>query len=123
MIVAGFGFRDGAAADSLAAALDDALAAAGLDTPPDLLATLPAKAAHPAFLALAERLGLATRAAAPDGRPLITRSPAVLARHGTGSVAEAAALAAAGPGGRLAGPRTISFDRMATCAIALGETQ
>ena len=34
--------------------------------------------------------------------------------------AEAAALAAAGPGARLLGPRVVSADRMATCALAEG---
>ena len=44
-----------------------------------------------------------------------------------GSVAEAAALAAAGPGARLLAPRMISADRMASCALAMslpeGQTQ
>ncbi|MFT4151918.1 MAG: precorrin methylase, partial [Paracoccaceae bacterium] len=40
------------------------------------------------------------------------------------SVAEACALAALGPGARLAGPRSISGDGMATAALALfGESE
>ncbi|OWU72950.1 precorrin methylase [Marinibacterium profundimaris] len=119
MIAAGFGFREGAGVESLA----DALQAARAGGPaPEVIATLPAKAGHDALRALADRLALPLRAVAPDGRPTLTTSPAALAAHGTGSVAEAAALAAAGPGARLIGPRAISSDRMATCAIAVGET-
>ncbi|HRO16470.1 MAG TPA: hypothetical protein PLL33_15800, partial [Paracoccus sp. (in: a-proteobacteria)] len=40
------------------------------------------------------------------------------AAHGTGSVAEAVALAAAGPGARITTRRVVSPDRSATCAIA-----
>ncbi|QEW22011.1 Cobalamin biosynthesis protein CbiG [Marinibacterium anthonyi] len=116
VIVAGFGFREGAGVESLA----DALAAAG-GPAPEALATLPGKADHPAFAALAHRLALPVRAAAPDGRATLTQSPASLAIHGTGSVAEATALAAAGAHARLLGPRAVSFDRMATCAIAVGD--
>jgi cobalt-precorrin 5A hydrolase len=43
-----------------------------------------------------------------------------LAARGVGSVAEAVALAAAGPGARIVVARVISSDRMATCAIAQG---
>ena len=47
---------------------------------------------------------------------LMTRSPRVEAIIGVGSVAEAAALAGAGPGGALLGPR-VATERL-TCAIA-----
>jgi len=47
----------------------------------------------------------------------------VPARYGARSVAEAAALAAAGPGARLVGTRVISDDRLATAAIAEGDGQ
>ena len=115
MIVAGFGFRAGATPGSLS----DALARTGVA--PDALATVADKAATPAFVDFA------------DGRPVRSIAPAALTRiatatesapsraaRGTGSVAEAAALAAAGPGARLLMPRTVSGDRMATCAIAEG---
>ncbi|MHA6346914.1 cobalamin biosynthesis protein, partial [Roseivivax sp. CAU 1761] len=46
---------------------------------------------------------------------------ALPARYDTGSVAEAAALAAAGPGARLLGPRAVSPDGCATCALAQGK--
>jgi cobalt-precorrin 5A hydrolase len=48
----------------------------------------------------------------------MTQSARVRERFGTGSVAEASALAAAGPGARLLGPRVISGDGLATAAIA-----
>ena len=112
MIVAGFGYRSGATEASLRAAL--ALAQAGAP-PVTHVATLADK------LALLETLALPTiavEAVADIATP--TRSAASLAARGTGSVAEAAALAAAGPGARLLVPRQISPDRMATCAIAEG---
>ncbi|WP_333999341.1 cobalamin biosynthesis protein [Sphingomonas aurantiaca] len=49
-----------------------------------------------------------------------TQSVASLAARRAGSVAEASALAAAGPGAQLLATRHISPDRMATCAIAQG---
>ncbi|MFP4328377.1 MAG: cobalamin biosynthesis protein, partial [Paracoccaceae bacterium] len=52
------------------------------------------------------------------GMQTLTRSAYALDTYRTGSVAEACALAAAGPGALLLGPRAISSDRMATCALA-----
>lgn len=119
MIVAGFGFRDGAALPSLRDALARALAEA--EARPDAL-SVPADKA-PLLAALAEELGLPLIPV--DGGELVgtrtaTRSDASLAARGTGSVCEAAALVAAGPGARLLTTRHIAFDRMATCALALG---
>ncbi|WP_347265945.1 cobalamin biosynthesis protein [Paracoccus sp. (in: a-proteobacteria)] len=51
-------------------------------------------------------------------QPVLSDSAAARRSHGTGSVAEACALAALGPGALLAGPRIISGDGMATVAIA-----
>jgi cobalt-precorrin 5A hydrolase len=118
MIVAGFGFRAGASLESLRAAL--ALAQAGAP-PVTHLATERAKAATLAPLARALCLplaGVAADALAATTTP--TESAASRKAHRTGSMAEAAALAAAGPGARLLCPRQISPDRMATCAIAQG---
>ncbi|PVH28007.1 cobalamin biosynthesis protein [Pararhodobacter oceanensis] len=115
MIVAGFGFRQGASVDSLRAALNLTSAR------PDLLATAASKAGSPALQALAQDLGLSIHAVAPSdlrAQATLTHSAAAIAAHGTGSVAEAAALSAAGPGARLTGPRKTSPDRMASCAIA-----
>jgi cobalt-precorrin 5A hydrolase len=51
----------------------------------------------------------------------ITQSPRVQALRGVGSVAEAAALAAAGPNARLLGPRAVSACGTATAALAEGD--
>ncbi|NWK97531.1 precorrin methylase [Sphingobium lactosutens] len=118
MIVAGFGFRAGATEASLRAALEGAQRSAPpvtlLAAPEDKLALL---------APLAKRLGLPLTGIAPDALAAAetqTRSTASMAARGTGSVSEAAALAAAGPGALLLVPRFIAPDRMATCAIARG---
>lgn len=122
VIVAGFGFRGAAGLDSLL----DALSRTG-GPAPTLLATAEDKAEAPALRALALRLNLPLRGIPPaviTAQTTLTRAPASLAARRTGSLAEAAALAAAlsvsGPGARLLGPRAISGDGMATCALALG---
>lgn len=116
MIVAAFGYRTGAQADSLSAALG--LAGAG-HPPVTALASPADKTAL--LVALAETLGIPLIVISPSAlraTPTPTQSPASLAARGAGSVAEAAALAAAGPGARLIAQRHISPDRMASCAIA-----
>ncbi|WP_367113500.1 cobalamin biosynthesis protein [uncultured Sphingomonas sp.] len=96
-----------------------ALAATG--TRPDALAVPVDRAAVIAPFAEAERLAVHT-----IGADLLqdidtpTRSTVSMDARGVGSVAEAAALAAAGPGARIVVARVISSDRMATCAIAQG---
>ncbi|NUB46773.1 cobalamin biosynthesis protein [Fertoebacter nigrum] len=117
--VAGFGFRTSATT----AALQDALAAAGGPDGLTALATVVEKASAPALLALAHSLSLPVRAIGPDAlkaQTTATQSPRQLTRFGTGSLAEATALAAAGHGARLTGPRAVSQDRTATAAIAEG---
>ncbi|WP_127110776.1 cobalamin biosynthesis protein [Pararhodobacter zhoushanensis] len=112
MIVAGFGFTSSATL----ASLQSALHATGQQ--PQALATLADKA--PTLEALADHLNLPL---IPVSGPLPeteTQSPASLAARQTGSVAEACALAAAGPGAYLLAGRVISADRLATCAIAKG---
>ena len=110
MRVAGFGMRATAGEDSLRAALAVAGGA-------DLLAALPQHAAR--VRALADALGLPFRGVAGiAGMPTLTQSPRVQAQFGTGSVAEAVALAAAGPGATLTAPRATAPDGVATCAIA-----
>ncbi|MEK8028006.1 cobalamin biosynthesis protein [Pseudaquabacterium rugosum] len=148
MRVAGLGFRQGAEMASLEAALKAALeaalkaalkaeleiaqkaarqtASAGAGAAPlrlDALATAARKAADPAAQALARRLGLPLLALSDEvlaAQTTLTESPRVRAHTGTGSLAEAAALAAAGPQGRLLGPRAVSPDGCATAAIAAG---
>jgi cobalt-precorrin 5A hydrolase len=117
VIAAGFGFRAAASAESLADALGRAGAA------PYVLATAEDKARSPAFRIFAQRLGLPILAIEPAAlavQTTLTQSQASRTARGTGSVAEAAALAAAGPGARLLGPRVVSRDGMATCALAQG---
>lgn len=115
MIVAGFGFRVAAEVASLLDAYDQArgeLTATHISTAAD-------KCAHPAINALAETLNLPLLPANDlPGQSTLTRSAASEAARGTGSLAEAAALAALDGEGCLLGPRTISSDRRATCALA-----
>lgn len=117
MIVAGFGFRTQATIESLRDAL--AMAAGGHKV--STLATLSEKAAAPAFKDLADTLALPVQAV--DASDLsqvetLTQSPVSQMAKQTGSVAEATALVAAGPGAGLLCARVISTDRMASCALA-----
>lgn len=128
MMVAGFGFRRGATLASLRDALAQALDATQPATPAPaitLLAAAQDKAEAHCLRALAADLGLPLRAvtlAQVAATPTLTNSAAVRALRGTGSTAEAAALAVAlihnGPGAQLLHPRSVSTDRLATCAIA-----
>jgi cobalt-precorrin 5A hydrolase len=120
MRVAGFGYRGTATVESLL----DAVARAGGGA--DALATAETKAVAPQAQELAARLGLPLMAVPQrelQTAGTITRSKKVAERFGTGSVAEAAALAAAGPGARLLGPRVVSGDGLATAAIAEGAAE
>lgn len=115
MRVAGLGFRSAATV----ASLTDALARAGGGA--DRVATAADKAATPVFCAFAEAMRLPVSGVEPEGlaaTATMTHSARVVGRFGTGSLAEAAALAAAGPGARLLGPRVVSDDGLATAAIA-----
>ena len=115
MRVAGFGYRNGAPL----AALMEAYALAGSA---DALATASDKGG-----------GVADDFAKTLGLPLVLISPEIIAgqdaglsrhaptRYGGRSLAEAAALAGAGPGARLIARRVVSADGMATVAIAEGE--
>jgi cobalt-precorrin 5A hydrolase len=122
MIVAGVGFRRGAEAGEIVALVEQALGRAALAPDAlDRLATVEALAGLPAFTQAAQRLAVAAfpvgeealAAAAPAIR---TFSPRSHAAHGVGSVAEAAALGAAGPGAALILERIASPS--ATCALA-----
>ena len=115
MRVAGLGFRAGATVESLRAVLEAVEARGGVA---DALATLPGRAGDPSLRALAVARGLAIHAVAVDGVVTPTQSARIMALHGTGSVAEAAALAGAGAGARLTVERINAADGMATCAMA-----
>jgi len=56
-----------------------------------------------------------------DGVATETRSVRIESMFGTGSLAEAVALVAAGRNARLVGVRALSQDRTATAAIAEGD--
>ena len=119
MKIAGMGFRETAGISSLRSALMSAGGTDGVVA----LATATTKARAQALIALAAELHLPIWAITPGALAAVetlTRSDRVAARFGTGSLAEAAALAAAGPASRLLGPRAVSADGMATAAIAEG---
>ena len=111
MKVAGFGFRQGASLASFQAAL-------ALTNGADALATVDTK--QPGLADLARATGLPLIAVAKATLALHPRpgSPRVTALYGTGSVAESAALAAAGPGASLTQPRLTSPDGQVVIAIA-----
>ncbi|WP_040478015.1 cobalamin biosynthesis protein [Halomonas smyrnensis] len=116
MRIAGFGFRRSATLASLAEALERLEACHG---PADRLAA--ADSMRPTVQALGEARGLETLAvpdAALAAAETLTHSPRSRQARGTGSVAEAVAVLAAGPGATLLGPRLVSPDRCATAAMA-----
>lgn len=116
MRVAGLGFRTDAPLAALEAALLLAEAQGG---PVAALATVPGKAGAPQLAALAQARGIPVLSVAIRGVATPAQSPRIMALHGTGSVAEAAALVGAGPGARLVVSRLRTADGMATAAIAL----
>jgi cobalt-precorrin 5A hydrolase len=125
MIVAGVGCRRGAPAPDIETAIRTALQSAGIAADAlDAIATAQAKGAEAGIAVAAEKLGVrvvlvpeADLKAASERST--TRSERVLALIGVPSVAEAAALAAAGPSARLVSPRLVIGA--ATCALAATE--
>lgn len=118
MKIAGFGFRRAASLSSLR----DALTAAGGAEGVAALATATEKASTPALVELAGILGVPVHAVPVEtlaDAVTESHSAAATARFGTGSVAEASALVAAGVGSRLLAPRARSRDGMAMAAIAI----
>ena len=120
MKVAGLGFRR----DVTLASLREALVAAGGREGLAAVATVSDKAESDVLKLLARELGVPIKAVPADvlaGIATPTQSERIKERVGTGSVAEAAALAAAGRRARLISTRAVSQDRMATAAIAEGD--
>jgi cobalt-precorrin 5A hydrolase len=123
MMIAGIGCRKGATADSVLAAFAAACAAAGVE-PGSVtgFATATAKSGEVGIVAAAQSLQLTLAAIEPEAMQAvadrsITRSQRVIALMQVPSVAETAALAAAGSSSRLLGPRQASGE--ATCALAV----
>ena len=123
MIVAGVGCRRGASAPNIEAAIRTALDRAGIAAHAlDCIATAAAKNGEAGIAAAAAKLGVdlvliqEAELQAANNRTE-TRSERVLAVTGVHSVAEAAALAAAGPSARLISPRLVMGA--ATCAVAV----
>jgi cobalt-precorrin 5A hydrolase len=122
MIVAGIGCRRGAAAADVEAAIRAALVRAGLAASAlDAIATMLGKNEEPGIAAAAKTLGvrvvaLEQSALKTASAPAATRSARVLALTGVPSVAETAALAAAGADARLIATRLVVGG--AACALA-----
>jgi cobalt-precorrin 5A hydrolase len=124
MIVAGLGFRTACTAEELVALIERVGDAAGVKI--SALAVPDFKAGASALVRVAASLGLEVRVISPDAliavQPLCpSQSAAALNSVGVASVAEACALAAAGPRARLLAPRTSS--RAATCALAASASE
>ncbi|WP_375408580.1 cobalamin biosynthesis protein [uncultured Methylobacterium sp.] len=123
MFVAGVGFRRATDADEIVALVHQALDAVGIGADRlRALATASDKADDEALRRAADLFGVVVIAVAePDlvavDARVPTRSARIEASRGIGSLAEAAALAAVGEGGRLVLPRIASAG--ATCALAL----
>ncbi|MFC6636301.1 precorrin methylase [Sulfitobacter sp. JBTF-M27] len=120
MRVMGLGFRAAADLSSLQDAMRLALEASGSQKP-NALVTESAKSREKVFREFAQLLGLpGLGITKTDLEQMITptQSQRIQDKFGTGSLAEAAALAAAGPNARLVAARVVSGDGMATAAIA-----
>jgi cobalt-precorrin 5A hydrolase len=125
MMIAGIGCRRDTTPEEIEAVIAMALERLGLPRGQlDALATLADKAAEPGIQDAARRLALPLIACTAEDMGgvldrIATLSENAAAAIGLPSVAEAAALVAAGAGSRLRGPRVATAR--ATCAIAEGE--
>jgi cobalamin biosynthesis protein CbiG len=122
VVAMGVGCRAGVSGEAIAALGRRALAQAGAPEGELRMFTLDAKAREPGLVEAARLLGasltgLTLAALEAQAEHILTPSPAAHARFGTPNIAEAAALAGAGAGAQLLGPRLAADG--ATCAIAL----
>ncbi|RVC74458.1 cobalamin biosynthesis protein [Mesorhizobium sp. M4A.F.Ca.ET.022.05.2.1] len=123
MMVAGIGSRKGVTASDVRAAVETALEAHGLAvTALSALATGEIKRMEEAIFLAGRELALPVIVVADDALQAastgtISHSDLSQSKAGTPSVSEASALAAAGKGAKLLGPRTVLGP--VTCAIAL----
>jgi cobalt-precorrin 5A hydrolase len=118
-IIAGIGCRRNCPSEEIAQVVRRAEDSAA--RPVTGLATPAFKAREPGLLDAARQLDMPVISVAPEALAAVqdrcvTRSDHALAATGFASIAEASALAAAGPGGRLILPRIVW--RGATCALA-----
>jgi cobalt-precorrin 5A hydrolase len=127
MIVAGIGCRRGAPGVAIEQSIEAALAECRLDRSAlNALATAAEKGDEPGLCDAASRLSLPLiLVASPDlalaSARVLSFSKRVFFLKGVPSIAETAALAAAGRNARLIAPRV--SNREATCAIAIGESE
>jgi cobalt-precorrin 5A hydrolase len=126
IVAIGVGCRAGVAGEAIAALARRALEEAGAPEGERRMFTLAAKSDEPGLIEAARIIGVALMAlplAALDAQAerILTPSAATQARFGAPNIAEAAALAGAGEGARLLGPRLAADG--ATCAIALSPEQ
>jgi cobalt-precorrin 5A hydrolase len=122
LVAIGVGCRAGVAGEAIAALARRALAEAGEPHGERRMFTLAEKAEEPGLIEAARLLRatltpLPLEALKTQAERILTPSAAARSRFGAPNIAEAAALAGAGQGGRLIGPR-IAADG-ATCAVAL----
>jgi cobalamin biosynthesis protein CbiG len=122
LIAIGVGCRAGAQGEAIAALARRALAEAGEPEGERRMFTLAAKAEEPGLIEAARLLRapltpLPLEALKAQAERILTPSPVARSRFGAPNIAEASALAGAGEGGRLIGPRLAADG--ATCAIAL----
>ncbi|MEP5731488.1 MAG: cobalamin biosynthesis protein [Sulfitobacter sp.] len=123
MRVMGIGFRAAADIASLQDAMQRALAAAQ-GQKIDAIVSEASKTREVVFREFAQLLGLPGLGVSQNDLALMitpTQSNRILDQFGTGSLAEAAALVAAGPDARLVAARAVSGDGKATAAIADNE--
>jgi cobalamin biosynthesis protein CbiG len=122
LVAIGVGCRAGVAGEAIAALARRALKEAGAPEGEIGMFTLAAKADEPGLIEAARILraqltGLPLAALNAQTARILTPSAPAQARFGAPNIAEAAALAGAGVGGLLLGPRLAAHG--ATCAIAL----
>jgi cobalt-precorrin 5A hydrolase len=122
LVAIGVGCRAGVGREAIIALARRALAEFRAPEGERQLFTLAAKAHEPGLVEAASALGTALtplpiEALQAEAAHVLTRSETVERRFGAPNIAEAAALAGAGPGGALLGPRLAANG--ATCAIAL----
>ena len=122
IVAIGVGCRAGVAGEAIASLAQRALTEAGEPAGERRMFTLEAKADEPGVVEAARLLRakltpLPLAALNAQADRILTPSAAAQARFGAPNIAEAAALAGAGEGARLLGPRLTA--RGATCAVAL----